>query len=69
VPRNDFATTLRKLREAKGLTQGELGDRAGLHRVYVTKLETGAETNPTLDTLKGLAKALGVPVTDLLAEE
>ena len=66
MPCNDFSTKLRSLREAKGLTQGELGDRAGLHRVYVTKLETGAETNPTLDTLKSLAQALGVPVTRLL---
>ncbi len=62
----DFAKTLRRLREAKGLTQGELADRAGLHRVYVTKLETGAETNPTLDTLRCLAKALGVPTSKLL---
>ncbi len=66
VPHPDFATTLRKLREAKGLTQGELADRAGLHRVYVTKLETGAETNPTLATLRSLAKALGIPAARLL---
>ena len=61
-----FRKTLKKLREAKGLTQGELAERAGLHRVYVTQLETGVEKNPTLDMLERLAKALGVPASQLL---
>ncbi len=61
-----FRKTLRKLREAKGLTQGELAERAGLHRVYVTQLEIGIETNPTLETLERLAKALGVRTGKLL---
>ncbi len=61
-----FRKALKTLREAKGLTQGELAERAGLHRVYVTQLEIGVETNPTLDTLERLAKALGVPASELL---
>ncbi len=62
----EFAKTLRALREAKGLTQTDLAERAGLHRVYITKLETGVETNPTLATLEALAKALGVRVSRLV---
>ncbi len=62
----EFGTTLRKLREAKRMTQGELAERAGFHRVFVTRLETGAEANPTLETIKALAKALGVRPSKLL---
>ncbi len=57
---------LKRLREARGLTQADLAKRAGLHRVYVTQLEIGVKTNPTLDTLQRLAKALRIPIPELL---
>jgi len=57
---------LRELREAKGLTQVELAEKAKVERTYLTKLETGAKVNPSLAILKRLAKALGVPVAKLL---
>jgi transcriptional regulator with XRE-family HTH domain len=37
-----------------------------LSEVRVSALEAGTKANPGLDVLKRLAKALGVPVTDLL---
>ncbi len=57
---------LKELREAKGLTQEELAKKAKVTRPYLTMLETGARKNPSLAILKRLAKALGVPVTELL---
>jgi transcriptional regulator with XRE-family HTH domain len=33
---------------------------------YITPLETGERKNPSLDVLKRLARALGVPMTELL---
>jgi transcriptional regulator with XRE-family HTH domain len=42
------------LREAKGTA------------AYVAQLEMGVGKNPSLDVLRRLAKALGVPVTELL---
>jgi len=33
---------------------------------YITQLETGERKNSSLDVLKRLARALGVPVTELL---
>ncbi len=57
---------LKRLRKARGLKQADLAKRAGLHRVYVTQLETGVKTNPRLDTLQRLAKALRVSVPELL---
>jgi len=57
--------TLKKLRERRGLTQQQLAERIGVHRVTVAKLETGA-LRPGVDVLEALAKVLKVKVTDLL---
>ena len=62
-----FGKQLQRLRTDRGLTQEQLAVKAGLVRVYVTKLELG-EHDPTLSTLVRLAKALRVPVTELLGE-
>lgn len=57
---------LRELREARKLTQEQLGRRAKVARGYLAQLEAGYKKNPSVPTLKRLAKALGVPVTALL---
>ena len=61
-----FGMVLKRLREARGLTQQALADKAKVTDAYIAMLETGVRTNPTIDTLKRLAKALKVPVTELL---
>ena len=62
-----FGQQLQRLRTRHGLTQEQLALKAGLVRVYVTKLEQG-EHDPTLTMLVRLAKALRVSVTELLGE-
>jgi XRE family transcriptional regulator of biofilm formation len=57
---------VKQLRDARGLTQADLAEQTGLHRVYLTQLEAGVKTNPQLDTLRRLAKALGVTVGALV---
>ncbi len=57
---------VRKLREGKGLTQSELAKRARVTQAYVAMLEAGVKTNPSIQVLQCLAKALKVPVTKLL---
>ena len=59
--------TLKRLREAKGLSQDALARKASITREYVNKLEAG-RYDPTVGVLKRLAKALGVRVTQLLEE-
>ena len=54
------------LREKKGLTQEELAGRVGVTKAYISQLESGARKNPSLVVLKRLAKALRVPITELL---
>ena len=57
---------LRRIREEKGLTQDELARKARLTKPYISQIENGVRRNPSLPALQRLAKALGVPVTELL---
>ena len=58
---------LQPRREVKGLTQEDLAKRTKVARSYLAKLEAGHSKNPALAVLQRLAKALGVPVTELLS--
>jgi XRE family transcriptional regulator of biofilm formation len=57
---------IQKLREAKGMTQRDLAGKAKVTPGYIAQLEMGQKKNPSLAVLQRLAKALGVPVTELL---
>jgi transcriptional regulator with XRE-family HTH domain len=57
---------LKRTRADKGLTQRDLAKQARVTQGYVAQLEMGIRKNPSIETLKRLAKALGVPVTALL---
>jgi len=60
-----LGSTLRTLRQSRGLSQEALADRCGLHRTYVGSVERG-ERNVSLLTLSRLARALDVEVADLV---
>lgn len=55
----------RVYREHRGMTQGELAAAAGVHRVYLSQIETGKRKGST-KTLAAVAEALGVIVDDLI---
>lgn len=55
--REIVARNLRRLRHAKGLSQEELADRAGINRNYVGMLER-EENAATVDMLERLAEVL-----------
>jgi len=57
---------LKALRTARGLTQVELAKKMKRKQAYIAQLESGTENNPTLDTLRRLAKALKVTVAELV---
>ena len=56
---------LRRLRQAKKLSQGDLASRAGLSRVGYRNIETGTAV-PKADTVARLAAALEVGLDDLV---
>ena len=58
---------LRKLREEKTLSQGDIEKRTGLLRCYISRVENG-HTVPSLETLERLAAALEIPLYQLFYE-
>ncbi|MDP2676086.1 MAG: helix-turn-helix transcriptional regulator [bacterium] len=63
---SNITKTLRKLREAKGLSQEKLARLADVANNTIIKIEAGKNQNPTLETLKKVSQALGVSVDDLI---
>jgi len=61
-----LAKNLKKLREKNGLSQDRLAKLADVANNTIIKIEQGENINPTLDTLKKVAKALEVSVDDLI---
>jgi transcriptional regulator with XRE-family HTH domain len=55
---------LRKLRETKQLSQGDIEKRTGLLRCYISRVENG-HTVPAIETLEKLARALEIPLYQL----
>ena len=64
----DIGKRLRQLREAKGLVQTDIGNRSGLARPYISRVECG-HTMPTLETLERWSKALDVPMHQLFVQD
>src|SRR5213592_2963526 len=58
---------LRAVREQKELSQGDVEKRSGLLRCYISRVENG-HTVPAVETLEKLARALEVPMYELLYE-
>ncbi len=63
--RRRVGLNVKRLREAQGISQEDLADRAGVHRTYVSGVERGVR-NPTITVLEKIARALGEPLTDLV---
>lgn len=53
-----FSVNLRKLRQARKLTQQRLADLAGIEYKYIQRLESKKPPAVRLDTLARLARAL-----------
>lgn len=65
--RKVLGETIRSCRKAAGMSQEKFGEKADLHPKYVGELERG-EKAATIDTLVKVAKALGVPASDLVRD-
>ncbi len=62
----NLAKNITRLRKAKGLSQEKLARLANVANNTLIKMESGENQNPTLDTLKKVAKALEVSVDELI---
>ncbi len=57
--------SIQHLRQQRGLTQEMLARQTRLALPTIVKLESGANSNPTLKTLKKIAKTLRVTIDQL----
>ena len=62
----NLSNNIKRLREAKGLSQEKLARLADVANNTLIKMESGENKNPTLETLKKVAKALDVRVDDII---
>ena len=63
-----FASRLRELREARGLTQETLARRADVTQNTVWRYESGQIQHPKMDVIERLARALDVDASALLEQ-
>ena len=64
--RRRLGRNVQRERSAKGWSQEELADRAGLHRTYISGVERGVR-NPTVTVVEKIALALEVTTATLVA--
>ncbi len=64
--KNNIAKIVKQLREKTGLSQEKLARLADVSNNTIINIEAGKQNNPTIETLKKIAKALKVGVDDLI---
>lgn len=63
----EIGPRLRELREGKHLTQGDIENKTGLLRCYISRVEKG-HTIPNVETLEKFARALKIPLYRLFTD-
>jgi transcriptional regulator with XRE-family HTH domain len=64
---HSLADLLRLRREAAGLSQAQLATELGVSRPYLTRLEHGTYSHPSLKILIRMVNRLSIPIEDLYA--
>lgn len=63
---NTLGKTIKELRIKLGLSQEKLARLADVSNNTIVNMEAGKQDNPTIETLKRVAKALSVGIDDLI---
>lgn len=61
-----ISENIKKIRKKKGISQDRLSKLADVTLTTLTKIESGVNSNPTINTIQKIATALNVKVDDLL---
>jgi len=64
--KSTIAENIKKYRNKLSISQDKLSKLADVTYNTIIKIESGANKNPTIETLSKIAKALGVTVDDLI---
>lgn len=62
------ATLVRTIREARGWSQGQLADRAGVEHSTVWRIEARKIASPGVDIMRKLSNALGVDLAEITGD-
>ena len=68
VRAHEVARAIKRARLERNMTQDELGEKIGVRKAQICKLESG-KCSPTMNTIMRVFEALGVPATLDLGEE
>jgi transcriptional regulator with XRE-family HTH domain len=63
---NKIGVNIKKIRAEKGYSLEKIARLADLSLNTIVKIENGVNQNPTFETLQKIAKALSVPIEDLI---
>ena len=64
-----IARRIKELRKKSGWSQQKLADKAGVSYNTVTKIEQGAATMPTIQTMIKIADAFGISLDTLVGRK
>jgi transcriptional regulator with XRE-family HTH domain len=64
-----LARTIKELRKKHKISQEELARKAGVTYSTLIKIESGANDNPTIKTMKKIADALEVSLDELAGRD
>lgn len=64
--KNNIARTVKRLRDKMDISQEKLARLADVSNNTIINIEAGKQGNPTIETLKKIAKALNAPIEDLI---
>ncbi|MBU1043618.1 MAG: helix-turn-helix transcriptional regulator [Candidatus Omnitrophica bacterium] len=65
---NMLAANIKKLRKKHNLSQEQLAQKADITYSTLIKIESGNNTNPTLDTLTKLASVFKIKIDELVGK-
>lgn len=68
VRAHEVARAIKRARLERNMTQDELGEKIGVKKAQICKLESG-KCSPTMNTIIRVFEALGVPATLDLGED
>ena len=60
-----YTNKMRKIRLSKNMTLDDLADRTGLSAGYLCHLERGSRSNPSVQVMESIAKALEDTVAEI----
>ncbi|MCX5825564.1 MAG: XRE family transcriptional regulator [Deltaproteobacteria bacterium] len=64
----DIFQNIKKIRKGKGITLKEISEKTGISVNYLSRLERGASSNPSIGVIKNITNVLGVPFMGLNGE-